>query len=44
VGLGLAVAKGFTEVMGGMLDAEQTPGGGLTLVIRLPISTGAVEL
>ncbi|MHA7217511.1 sensor histidine kinase [Arthrobacter sp. MDT1-48-3] len=41
VGLGLAVAKGFTEVMGGVLDAEQTPGGGLTLVIRLPISTGA---
>jgi two-component system sensor histidine kinase KdpD len=44
VGLGLAVAKGFTEVMGGVLDAEQTPGGGLTLVIRLPISTGVVEL
>jgi two-component system sensor histidine kinase KdpD len=41
VGLGLAVAKGFTEVMGGVLDAEQTPGGGLTLVIRLPLSTGA---
>ncbi|MHA7279277.1 sensor histidine kinase [Arthrobacter sp. MDT2-2] len=44
VGLGLAVAKGFTEVMGGVLDAEQTPGGGLTLVVRLPISTGIVEL
>jgi len=44
VGLGLAVAKGFTEVMGGVLDAEQTPGGGLTLVIRLPISTGAIDL
>ena len=44
VGLGLAVAKGFTEVMGGVLDAEQTPGGGLTLVIRLPISTGAADL
>jgi two-component system sensor histidine kinase KdpD len=42
VGLGLAVAKGFTEVMGGVLEAEQTPGGGLTLVIRLPLSTGAV--
>ncbi|KNC17359.1 hypothetical protein AC792_14185 [Arthrobacter sp. RIT-PI-e] len=41
VGLGLAVAKGFTEVMGGELDAEETPGGGLTLVIRLPLSTGA---
>lgn len=40
VGLGLAVAKGFTEIMGGVLDAEQTPGGGLTMVIRLPLATG----
>ncbi|NKX55435.1 DUF4118 domain-containing protein [Arthrobacter mobilis] len=40
VGLGLAVAKGFTETMGGRLLAEQTPGGGLTMVIRLPLSTG----
>lgn len=41
VGLGLAVAKGFTEAMSGALTAEQTPGGGLTMVIRLPLSTGA---
>ena len=41
VGLGLAVAKGFTEVMGGQLTAEATPGGGLTLRIRLPLATGA---
>jgi two-component system sensor histidine kinase KdpD len=41
VGLGLAVAKGFTEAMGGTLSAEETPGGGLTMVIRLPLSTGA---
>ncbi|TSE15779.1 sensor histidine kinase KdpD [Arthrobacter sp. KBS0703] len=40
VGLGLAVAKGFLETMGGTLTAEQTPGGGLTMVIRLPLSTG----
>ncbi|WP_026555851.1 DUF4118 domain-containing protein [Arthrobacter sp. 35W] len=40
VGLGLAVAKGFTETMGGVLEAEETPGGGLTMVVRLPISTG----
>ncbi|MCG2623641.1 DUF4118 domain-containing protein [Arthrobacter sp. I2-34] len=40
VGLGLAVAKGFTETMGGRLLAEQTPGGGLTMVVRLPLSTG----
>jgi two-component system sensor histidine kinase KdpD len=40
VGLGLAVAKGFTETMGGRLLAEQTPGGGLTMIIRLPLSAG----
>jgi two-component system sensor histidine kinase KdpD len=43
VGLGLAVAKGFTEAMGGTLTAEPTPGGGLTMVIRLPLSTGAPD-
>lgn len=41
VGLGLAVAKGFAEAMGGTLTAEATPGGGLTMVIRMPLSTGA---
>ncbi|MGO4191384.1 DUF4118 domain-containing protein [Arthrobacter sp. YAF17] len=40
VGLGLAVAKGFTEAMGGRLTAEATPGGGLTMVISLPLSSG----
>jgi two-component system sensor histidine kinase KdpD len=40
VGLGLAVAKGFTEAMGGQLIAQPTPGGGLTMVIRLPLSAG----
>jgi two-component system sensor histidine kinase KdpD len=40
IGLGLAVAKGFTDAMGGSLSAEATPGGGLTMVIRLPLSTG----
>lgn len=40
VGLGLAVARGFTEVMGGELVAEPAPGGGLTMIIRLPLSTG----
>ncbi|HEY8294017.1 MAG TPA: ATP-binding protein, partial [Micrococcaceae bacterium] len=43
VGLGLAVAKGFAEAMGGQLDAEKTPGGGLTMVIRLPISSGVAR-
>ncbi|MGD0313380.1 MAG: ATP-binding protein [Acidimicrobiales bacterium] len=36
VGLGLAVARGFVEAVGGELDAEDTPGGGCTMVIRLP--------
>nr|WSY50531.1 sensor histidine kinase KdpD [Streptomyces sp. NBC_00886] len=36
VGLGLAVARGFTEALGGTLSAEDTPGGGLTMVLSLP--------
>jgi two-component system sensor histidine kinase KdpD len=36
VGLGLAVAHGFVEAMGGTLVAEDTPGGGLTMVFNLP--------
>ncbi|MHA7268198.1 DUF4118 domain-containing protein [Arthrobacter sp. HLT1-20] len=43
VGLGLAVAKGFTEIMGGVLEATQTPGGGLTMIIRMPLSTGIMR-
>lgn len=35
VGLGLAVARGFTEAMGGTLTAEDTPGGGMTMVLAL---------
>ena len=33
VGLGLAVARGFIEAMGGSLVPEDTPGGGLTMVV-----------
>ena len=36
VGLGLAIARGFTEAMAGELRMEQTPGGGLTMIIDLP--------
>jgi two-component system sensor histidine kinase KdpD len=35
VGLGLAVARGLMEAMGGTIAAEDTPGGGLTIVIEL---------
>jgi two-component system, OmpR family, sensor histidine kinase KdpD len=36
LGLGLAVARGLTEALGGLLIAENTPGGGLTMVLDLP--------
>ncbi len=36
LGLGLAVARGLTEAIGGSLSAEDTPGGGLTMVLSLP--------
>ena len=39
VGLGLAVAKGFAEAMGGRIVAKDTPGGGLTVQIALPAAS-----
>ncbi|XQE78105.1 DUF4118 domain-containing protein [Streptomyces microflavus] len=39
VGLGLAVARGFTEAIGATLTAEDTPGGGLTMVLAMPRAT-----
>jgi two-component system sensor histidine kinase KdpD len=36
VGLGLALSRGLTEAMGGTLLPEETPGGGLTMVLALP--------
>ncbi|MEU0068000.1 sensor histidine kinase KdpD [Streptomyces sp. NPDC006332] len=44
VGLGLAVARGFAEAMGGTLDAEDTPGGGLTMVLTLRAAGSSPEL
>ncbi|MFF4605171.1 ATP-binding protein [Streptomyces sp. NPDC001339] len=40
VGLGLAVARGFAEAMGGTLAAEDTPGGGMTMVLTLRAAPG----
>ncbi|KIF77158.1 histidine kinase [Streptomyces sp. 150FB] len=40
VGLGLAVARGFAESMGGTLTAEDTPGGGMTMVLTLAAAPG----
>jgi two-component system sensor histidine kinase KdpD len=36
VGLGLALSRGFAEAMGGTLEPEETPGGGLTMILSLP--------
>jgi K+-sensing histidine kinase KdpD len=36
LGLGLAIARGFTVAMGGTLAPSETPGGGLTMTISLP--------
>jgi two-component system sensor histidine kinase KdpD len=38
VGLGLAVARGFTEAIGAGLTLDDTPGGGTTAVFSLPQS------
>ena len=43
VGLGLALSRGLTEAMGGTLEPQETPGGGLTMVISLPAATGIVR-
>ncbi|WP_460110050.1 sensor histidine kinase [Streptomyces sp. YKOK-J1] len=42
LGLGLALALGLTEAMNGTLSPEDTPGGGLTMVVSLPISDQSV--
>ncbi|KDA41372.1 ATP-binding protein [Frankia sp. BMG5.23] len=39
IGLGLALSRGLTEAMGGTLTPEDTPGGGLTMVVALPVAT-----
>jgi two-component system sensor histidine kinase KdpD len=36
VGLGLALSRGLAEAMGGTLTPHTTPGGGLTMSLRLP--------
>jgi two-component system sensor histidine kinase KdpD len=40
VGLGLALSRGLTEAMGGTLEPDDTPGGGLTMTLSLPAVPG----
>ncbi len=44
IGLGLPIAKGIIEAHHGKLTVEDTPGGGVTFVVGLPISEENVEL
>ncbi|RUR03313.1 sensor histidine kinase [Labedella endophytica] len=43
LGLGLALARGLTEGMGGTLEADDTPGGGLTMVVSLRPASGRMD-
>ncbi len=43
LGLGLSVAKGFVEAMGGTIAATDTPGGGLTVLVDLKAPPGDEE-
>ena len=43
IGLGLALSKGLTEAMDGTLEAEETPGGGLTMLLSLPAVPGTAR-
>ena len=38
--LGLALSRGLTEAMGGTLAPDDTPGGGLTMILALPTGPG----
>lgn len=40
VGLGMSVARGFVEAMGGTITATDTPGGGLTVIVEMAAPQG----
>jgi two-component system sensor histidine kinase KdpD len=44
VGLGLALSRGLTEAMGGTLTPEETPAGGLTMILALPAGSTGTKL
>ncbi|WP_205850188.1 DUF4118 domain-containing protein [Nakamurella flava] len=37
LGLGLAVARGLAEAVGATIEVDDTPGGGLTMVVTVPL-------
>jgi len=41
LGLGLAIARGFTEAMDATSPRTTPPGGGLTMTISLPLAHGS---
>ena len=43
IGLGLALSRGLTEAMDGTLTPEETPGGGLTMLLSLPAAPGVAR-
>jgi two-component system sensor histidine kinase KdpD len=43
LGLGLAIARGFTQAMGGTITPTDTPDGGLTMTVTVPIAPAAAD-
>jgi len=43
IGLGLAVVRGFLDIMGGSVEPADTPGGGLTMRVRLPAAVESAD-
>jgi two-component system, OmpR family, sensor histidine kinase KdpD len=43
VGLGLALSRGLAEAMNGTVEPHNTPGGGLTMIVSLPVDRGGTS-
>ncbi|MTD16033.1 DUF4118 domain-containing protein [Nakamurella sp. YIM 132087] len=39
LGLGLAVARGLAQAVGATIEVEDTPGGGLTVLVEVPVAS-----